>query len=204
MEIIAGLTNDLEPISRLANRMLAEDLPCGSAHGRLQLSERPHVGEEAYAVTLFMGVETEVIERYQILHKIEIPESYREILRMLNGANLFRLNLYGLPASMTKDPPLLDRTEIQPLDLATANRNWRHPFTADGSLFQIGGGPWSASENLGYFLSSDGGVRALRKQDLLVSSWSSVEKFLEDELPRVEAQYPEFEKLMAQLRANTE
>ena len=183
--------------------MLSQHVDSELSADKLQLSKRPNVGNEAYAVTLFHGLDDATIDRYQNLHAIEIPALYKRILRMLNGANLFRLNLYGLPASMTKDPPQLDRTEIQPLDLATANHYWRGTFTSDASLFQIGGGPWSNAENLGYFLSSNEGVKALRKKDQVVSSWPSIEKFLEEELPRAEAQFPDFEKFMAQLRAKT-
>jgi len=203
MKIISELTDELEPISRLAKRLLAENEECEAGSGRLQLARRRSVGDEAFAVTLFQGVEAATIKRYEKLCGLEIPDAYRTVLAKLNGAMLFQLVLYGLPPSMVNDAPTLDRTTLQPLDLATANRYWRHDFSSDNHLFQIGGGPWSSSENVGYFLSTDGAVRALRKIDQQVSVWPSIEGFLSHELARAEGQYAEFEKLIAQVRART-
>ncbi len=203
MDIIRQLTNDLEPIRRLAERLLSEAVETETRDDRLQLSKRPNVGSEAFAMTLYMGVDDSTIDRYQRIHSVEIPPDYRRILHVLNGASIFGLNLYGIPPSMAQEPPLLDRTTIQPLDLATASTHWRHGFTDDLSLFQIGGSPLSLEENVGYFLTADSSVVSLKKRSHRINAWKSIQRFLVEELERAQTQYSEFEQFMAKIYQRT-
>lgn len=200
MNIITQLTKDLEPIRRLAEQLLSNAVETETQNERLQLSRRPILGTEAFAVTLYSGVDDQTIDRYQKIHSVEIPLHYKRILNVLNGASIFGLNLYGIPPSMAQNPPLLDRTTIQPLDLATANTHWRHGFTDDLSLFQIGGSPLSLEENVAYFLVADSGVVSLKKRNHKVKAWESIQQFLDEELERAQKQYSEFEALMAKMR----
>ncbi|MDY7096256.1 MAG: hypothetical protein SX243_25045 [Acidobacteriota bacterium] len=203
MDIITQLTKDLEPIRRLAEQLLSHAVETETQDDRLQISRRPSVGTEAFAVTLYLGVDDSTIDRYQKIHSVEIPPDYKKILHVLNGASIFGLNLYGIPPSMAQDPPLLDRTTIQPLDLATANTHWRHGFTDDLSLFQIGGSPLSLEENVGYFLTAGSGVVSLKKRNHKVNAWVSMQQFLDEELERARNQYSEFEEFMAKMRKIT-
>jgi len=199
MEINTQLTDDLEPVSHLAKRMLSEGAECVSSPGRIQIRRSATLGEEAFAVTLFEGIDYSTIHQYEKIHKVDIPATFARILNSLNGGNVFRLDLYGLPPSMTEDPPLLDRTEIQPLDLATANTLWCDDFAPRKGLFHIGSGPWSKNEDLGYFLLPDDSVVALKKGGEQISSWKSIKDLLSAEIARAEELYPEYEKSMARL-----
>jgi len=120
-----------------------------SGTGAALISHRPNIGTEAYACVIFPGISDETIARYEEVQRssgrsIEIPEAYRSVLRRLNGADIFRLSLYGLPPAMCQDPPLLKRSVRQPLDLGSANLHWRRKYTADPGRFHIGSGPYSA------------------------------------------------------------
>lgn len=200
MEIINNLDGDLQPIADLVGTLLSQEVETLSVDGNLQLVRRLGLGSEAYAVTLFKGVEDSTIDRYEKIHSIEIPKTYRDVLHVLNGASVFGLNLYGIPSSMAKDPPLLDRSAVQPLDIATANARWRFGFSSDESLFQIGGAPWTPEENVAYFLTGDSGVASIRKHNVENTSWVGLRTFLSDEIDRVQDVYQEIETLLAGTR----
>lgn len=177
-----------------------------SRTGAALISRRPKIGTEAYACQLFLGITEDVLARYEEIHgsrghRFEIPAAYRTVLRRLNGASVFELNLYGLPPSMCQNPPLLDRATRQPLDLATANVQWAKKYAASPEYFHFGSGPHSAEEYLGYFLHTDGSVVALLRDGQQVSTWLSIQEFLTAELPRSESQFEEFESRMVAVAA---
>ncbi len=200
MKIINSLDGDLQPIAEMVGTLLSQGVESRSVDGNLQLVRKPGFGSEAYAVTLFKGVEDRTIDRYERIHSVNIPETYRDVLHVLNGASVFGLNLYGVPSSMTKDPPLLDRSAVQPLDIATANARWRFGFTNDESLFQIGGAPWTPEENVAYFLTVDSGVASIRKHNAINASWDGLQTFLGEEIDRAQQVYREIETLLADSR----
>ena len=94
---------------------------------------------------------------------------------------------------MCQDPPQLDRSAQQQLDLSSANVNWRQKYAADPAWFHFGFAPYSPAENVGYFLDVDGTVIAMRKGGNRIGDWGSFKDFLSAELPRVESQYEWFE-----------
>jgi len=128
--ILQCLDHELTPIRLVAERLAGADSVV-DANGAALLSHRPKIGAKAYACVIFPGVTPEVMSRYEKLQhsmgnrRFEIPAVYRHVLLRLNGAWVFHLALYGLPPSMCQDPPLLDRSAHQPLDLGTANLHWR-------------------------------------------------------------------------------
>jgi hypothetical protein len=81
---------------------------------------------------IFPGLPPNVITRYEDAPRstdrqaLKIPETYKHVLLRLNGATLFRMNLFGLPASMCADPPMLDRSARQPLDLRSGAETTSH------------------------------------------------------------------------------
>lgn len=197
-----------EPLAPI-NGVVAELVQHGeevdfSRPGVVRISKRPKMGTEAYAVLLFSAIAEETITRYEEIHSVSIPGLYRHVLSATSGAFLFDLSLYGVPPSMAQDPPLLDRSQVWPLDLATANRLWRVGFTQDPDGFHFGGSPWDTHENVGYFLFADGSVRALLKGNQPAGDWASLEEFLEKELERCRLLYPEREEHWARLLVETE
>jgi hypothetical protein len=148
---------------------------------------------------LFPGLRDEQKERYIDLQRsagndFQVPDRYRSIISRVNGASLFRLNLCGLPPSMCQDPPLLNRSTQQPLDLGTANQHWRKKYSEDPAPFHFGARPYTEKENLAYFLKSNGGVIALLPGCLQLREWPSMEMFLDEELSSAEEKFGTFER----------
>jgi len=198
-----ALDRELSPIRVVAERLSDADSIIDPTAGAALLSRRPRIAPEAYACVIFPGVVREVAARYEALQhstgnqNFEIPAIYRSVLLRLNGAWIFQLSLYGLPPSMCQTPPVLDRSARQPLDLGTANRQWRMRYSADQKHFHFGSGPYSPQENVAYFLEADGSVISLLPGGKRVSEWHSIEAFLRAEISRTESEYPEFEDRMA-------
>ena len=204
--VLQSLDHELAPIRLVAERLAVADSVIDPPSGAALFSRRPRIGTEAYACVIFPGVAPETISRYEELqHSIgnggfAIPAVFKKVLLRLNGAWIFRLSLYGLPPSMCHNPPLLDRSARQPLDLGTANLNWRRQYAADPTQFHFGGSQYSHEENIAYFLNGDGSVVALLKGGHRVWDWPSIETFLNAELPRAESQYEEFERRMSAIK----
>jgi hypothetical protein len=200
------LDGELTPVRQLLGRFVGEDTVVDANTGTAKISHRPRMGPEAYAFILFPGIPADLIEKYAEVHakptgeRFYIPEIYRKLLARLNGAFLLEVSLYGLPPSMCKIPPTLNRSVRQPFDLATANRNWSREYKPTPEQFMFGGAPYSYCENLGYFLKPDGGIQAKRKGGELFADWSSFEPFLSDELRRAESIFPEHEERMFALQ----
>jgi hypothetical protein len=194
--LLDSLAGELAPIQRAAARLLDETSVLDDATGNALISRRTKIAPEAFAFVLFRGISSENIGVYTSLNKriSIIPHKYREILAVLNGASLFQIHLYGIPLSMCSDPPLLNRSTRQPLDLGSANANWSREFCPSLEQFHFGGGPYSESENLGYFLNADNSVEALRRGGAGFGTWPDFASFLKDELERAEALFPEREE----------
>ena len=121
--ILQQLTDDLEPIGLLASRFIGRDNCLDPISGAALLSHRPKIAPMAYALRIYPGVDDQMIAEYEDIHKIMICPTYRAVLRKMNGASLFKVSLFGLPASMAKRPPLMDRTTAWTLDIATARKH---------------------------------------------------------------------------------
>jgi hypothetical protein len=190
--VLAALEGDLSPIREAAMRQWAFNGTIDPKTGAVLLNHRPEVAPEAYALVLFVGLTPSDLARYEELAQtrrnfsIAIPSSYRQGLVKLNGAFLFEAALFGAPRSMHKDPPLLDRSSRQPLDLAEANKHWRTKYKTDPSLFHFGSGPHSDTENVGYFMGGEG-IETYLPGGKRVGTWPSLREFLADELARLEA-----------------
>jgi hypothetical protein len=192
-DVLGALEGDLSPIREVAKRHWALNGTIDPKSGAALLNHRPNLAPEAYALILYPGLALSDLARYEELtqtrrnYSISIPSSYRQVLSKLNGAFLFQATLYGAPRSMIKDPPLLDRSARQPLDVAEANRHWKTKYKTDPSLFHFGSGPHSHTENLGYFVGGEGGIETYLPGGKHMGTWRSLREFLADELARLEA-----------------
>jgi hypothetical protein len=196
-EILHNLTGDLEPVRKLVSRYEGARASSDLGSDVLLLSHRPNIGELAYAIEIFAGVSDALIATYETLHDFTVPDLYRGLLMKINGANLFDLSLYGIPLSMAKDPPLLDRSGRSPLDLATAQKFWIVGYKVTPGALYFGGAPYSYTENVGYFLFPQKVIQSVRKNGAVVGEWRSFKEFLRDELARAEAAFPAHEEAMA-------
>lgn len=123
------------------------------------IGPRPDIGALAYDVVLYPAISPESLAAYERLTDFAIPPTLVSMLSVLNGCYFFGLNVYGVPLSMTQDPPLHDRSSRAPLELG-AGRWWRVNYSGypeDATLF--------ASRNVsdeggqvGFFLTPLGGV----------------------------------------------
>ena len=122
---------------------------------------------------------------YEPLMPAQIPSGcplvYRTVLTQMNGCFAFDLSLYGVPSPNG----LLNRSTLRPLSLVSANQHWRRGFVGGENLFHFGSGPFSESENVGYFFDGEE-IVALRKHRVETGRWSSFENFLTAELSRAE------------------
>jgi hypothetical protein len=206
---LGGLEGTLLPVRQTAERILDDDSCVDPPSGSLLISRRTSIAPEAYAFVLFPGIDAELIARYETVHgkkgtyEFSVPSEYKQILKRLNGANLFKIDLFGIPRTMANDPPLLDRSRRQPLGLATANQSWSAKYKSRADQFHIGSGPYSPSENLGYFLSPDRTVEARRVGGECFATWQSIASFLSSELSRAESQYPAYEEFWRQLNSKS-
>jgi len=202
---LQALVGELEPIRQTAGRLVDQTAKVDPSIGTLLISHRPAIGTEAYAIVLYPGISEELIAGYENIHsarlpaKFEIPGEYRAFLRILNGADVYQMSLYGLPVSMSKIPPLLNRSVRQPLDLATANINWKNRYRPNESQFHFGSGPYSDNENIAYFLNPDKSVEARRVGGEVFTTWTSVRDFLTQEILRVETLFPSYESSRKEL-----
>lgn len=105
---------------------------------------------------------------------------------------------------MNQSPPVVNRNELQPFDLATANRIWKIAFKGADNLFYFGSGPWSHSEDVGYFIDSEGNISAILKSGKTISTWEMFSEFLRDEIDRAEEKYPEFENFIFKLKSESQ
>ena len=97
-------------------------------------------------------------------------------------------HLFGMAPSMLKQPPLLDRSKLQCLDLSLANGSGgcKYGYKGVEGGFHFGSRHYSASENAGFFLFEDARVLSLLKDGSVVGEWDRFSTFLRDELTAAE------------------
>jgi hypothetical protein len=161
---------------------------CYRSKENIQISHRPKVAPEAYAIILFPGIEITNIS-------LSIPRNYFEILKELNGAIFYELYLYGVPQSN-----LLKRDGTQQLSLITANEDWKHEYIGTKDLFHFGGCAWNLDMNVGYFLNNNNEVLSILNDGTVVNQWHQFNNFLSEEIERAKSIYPEYEKFMSNLQ----
>jgi hypothetical protein len=181
-EYVESLPDELSALKDVALRYLKY---CSSieSDNTLHIAHKPWLGSGAYAIVLFQPVRKTWIKKFK---ERRIPKSYQNFLLATNGLFAFGLSLYGLTPSMQLTPPKLDRSKLQCLDLGLANRDWIKEFDVDQNLFHFGSREYSHTENIGYFISDNLQVQAIRKMGGRLRHWGSIPEFLRDELNEAE------------------
>lgn len=146
----------------------------------------PWEGAEAFAFNIFPPVKSTLVAKYEKIHSLTIPPLYRDLLVMFNGLYAFDMSLFGIPASMLGNPPVLDRSFQQCHDIGSANRTWIHDYDVDSSLFHFGGRAYSYEANAGYFLDSKGWIYSYLEDGSRVGRWKAIDSFLKAELAAAE------------------
>jgi len=202
------MDGELSPLRVVIERFATSEASVDPSTGALRLSHRPKVGTEAYACVLYPGVSADVIEQYESVHRsrladyLSIPPFYRRSLARMNGGFIFGTSLFGIPQSMAQNPPLLNRSVQQPLDVCTANEHWRVEYGASRSSFYIASGSYSSTENIGYFLTPDTQIEGYLKGGKKTGQWETFGRFLAAEIQRAESRFSEFEEMMASIRSS--
>ena len=190
------VTNSPTAIADELTRLLeANEEQFAIEHG-IQVGRRTGLNNQTFAICLFDPLPESSLAKYETIHGIVVPDAYRQVLNQINGAWMYRLVLFGLPPSMIAEPPLLDRSVVQPMDLATAHRDWRAKYEAEEDEFHFGSSDWTMEKTIGYFVSPTGSVRGLVASEGCVAQWSDFDLFLDDEVKRNKAAYPAYEKFI--------
>ena len=174
----------------------ANEDPVAIEYG-IQVGRRAGLNNKTFSICLFDPLPESSFAKYETIHDMVIPDPYRKVLNQINGAWMYRLVLFGLPPSMIAEPPLLDRSVVQPMDLATAHRDWRAKYEAEEDEFHFGSSDWTMEKTIGYFVSPTGSVRGLVASEGCVAQWSDFDLFLDEEVQRNKAAYPAYEKYIA-------
>jgi hypothetical protein len=210
VQFLARLEGSLRPICNAVEQLLSVDTETTEENDAFLISRRPKIAPQAYACVLYRGLSEVNIDRYlqkyvaAPMRSSVLTDSYREVLRVLNGADVYQLSLFGVPPSMCADPPLPNRRVRQPLDIGEANTSWFTRYMPAPNHLHFGSGPFSPNENLGYFLSVDGSVKSLHVGGTIFNAWGTMREFLEDEIHRYEASFAEYEESMFLFRQELE
>ena len=138
----------------------------------------PRRAPQYYAFEVWPGLsEAELRKCEESLH-LQVPPIYKVILSQINGGRLGAVRLYGVPSSML-ERGLLNRSQRQPLDLATANRNWRNEFPGCKSLFHVGGIHWTSDDNAGIFIRENGELAAVLHSGETIKLFEDFETLLQ-------------------------
>jgi len=201
-QFLRRLDGDLSPLKTGVQWFSSSDANFDPLTGALRLSHRPAIGTDAYACILYPRVDLNVIERYEGIHRartsryVDIPPFYKGVLGRLNGAFFFETALFGVPSSMAQNPPRLDRSAQHPLDVGTANEDWRLEYEVDDSRFFFASGSHSHTENVGYFLTPDNHVEGYLRGGNEIAQWKTLGAFLAAEIERAKSRYVEYERVM--------
>jgi hypothetical protein len=152
---------------------------CSLDSDSVNIAHRPWLGSLNYTFTFFSPAKKAWLKRFG--HK-KVPKIYQEILLATNGLFAFDLSLYGLAPSMQQNPPTLNRSKQQCLDLSFANEDWIREYNIDQNLFHFGSRVYSYTEIIGYFMNGESKIRAYRKTGELIREWENFSAFLENEL----------------------
>ncbi|MGZ8940983.1 MAG: hypothetical protein ACXW32_17395 [Limisphaerales bacterium] len=151
----------------------------------INIAHQPWIAPLSYAIRLYPAAKSGWFAKYRKLHGLTIPTVVRSILSVANGLHVFGFSIYGMPPSMLKVPPMLDRSRMQCFDIGTANTSWKHAYGMQAEAFLFGGREYSDEQNCGYFLRGNTIVSKLRGGQT-VGEWNELVGFLRDELKTAE------------------
>jgi hypothetical protein len=182
---LANLSGPLERLVQVIETQRPTDAYIELPARTVLLRHEPDRAPLAFAFRFFEGLSAPVIDRYEALHGVDLPPPLKQMLKQMNGAYFLELSLYGIPLSMTKDPPLLSRLGLNPLDIATGAKCYRVGYqVADTEEFMFGVRNTGWTTQVGYFMRADGSVARYPRVGNVgeVRRWPSLEAFFTEEL----------------------
>lgn len=154
--------------------------------GSLKIGHTPWVAPYSFAITLYMPAKKVWFDKYKDRMSKSIPTMYQKFLLISNGCYYYDFNLFGLPPSLQQDPPLIDRKNLQVLDLDAANKYWINNFKLDNEKFYFGGRAYNSEENIGYFINDNKIIQVIRENGEIIKQWTNFSEFLSEELNSAE------------------
>lgn len=185
-ERLGQLPDELAPLRDAAVRYLryCSAIPAGGT--ACQIAHQPWEGPLGYLITVYPPAKKAWFPKYEKAAKVKLPPAIKRLLEAANGFECFGLSVYGMPPSMMKSPPLLDRSVQQCRDIGTANTTWKVGYPVDPKLFHFGGRDYTDDELAGYFLDGTN-ILAVTQGGTQVGRWPDMTAFLRDELAAAEA-----------------
>ena len=182
------IPSKFNPIAQIAESYLKYSSKIESDQS-IKIAHNPAEFPEHYGISLYPAAEKSYFKQYLKNFDREIPSIYKEFLQAINGAFILEMQLFGLTPSLYRHG-LLDRTILQCLDVGSANSEWKHEYeNISESEFHFGGRGWTETENLGYFLNTDGRIFVKRKNGLILAQYENFSDFLRPEIEASEKLY---------------
>jgi len=180
------LPPELLPVRQAAARYLDFRCSIGTKGNEwAAIAHSPWLGVLSHAIRIYPAIKATALAKYEKLSGIKIPAIWRPVLLSVNGLEAFGLNLFGIPASMLNDPPLLNRSIIQCLDISLAQA-WKYEYKVDPSYFHVGARDYSYDELVGYFITGKGTILGVRQNGKRVGEWPRLDDLLSEELQAAE------------------
>jgi hypothetical protein len=177
-ERLTALPEELRPIGVAAQPYLRHRCEMRSKEDHTEIAHSPWIGARGFAFRIYPATEARLIAKYEKLHGIAIPPNWKSVLVGANGLEALGLTLFGIPASMLNDPPLLNRAAFQCLDIGLANAHWKYEYKVSRKYFHVGVRDYSDTELVGYFLTDKDTLVGIRKNGRRIGEWAEVDEFL--------------------------
>lgn len=186
-DYVDRLPSFLNPLKARARKLITPEAT--SQGGAVSLSPVRWYGYQACLSYLYAPAKRDWIAGFEGRFGAAIPGFYREFLLATNGADILDLRLYGLAPSLQGNPPLLDRSRVQPLDLGSANSTWKAGFLFSGGKFHFGVRP-HRRKFAGFFWNpAKDRIETRSRFGFRLGQWSRFEDFLEAELSAAEERF---------------
>ncbi|WP_176699900.1 hypothetical protein [Neobacillus massiliamazoniensis] len=175
-----NVNDDYSPIVEQARRYL-KYASLIDLDESFKMGHQPWEGPYSFAVTLYQPAKKSWLGKW-------IPKEYQNFLLTFNGCFIHGFCLYGLPPSMQRKTPLMNRKVLECLSLQEANLSWIHGYNVDkNECFHFGGRTYTYEENVGYFIRNKTNIICARNNGEIIGEWNDFTTFLQDELEVVEA-----------------
>lgn len=177
---IDEIPNIYEPLKEHAKKYLTYRYNVND--DSIEIGHRPWVAPLCYAITIFKPVNKSWFQNYENKYNKSIPDLYKEFLSAMNGCFYYGFSLYGFDPSIQEDNPYIRRNTLQCMDVGTANDSRINSYNNVDGKFYFGSRKVSFTENIGYFLTENNAIEAIKKSGEVVNQWSDFNSFLKDEL----------------------
>jgi hypothetical protein len=135
-----------------------------------------------YNIILYPPMANQDLHDFENRYNFDVPDSYESVLTQINGAFFYDISLYGFPRSFVKNG--VNRKELEPLNLYTANDSWIKEMGQDEEDFLFGASHYNDSVNINYFIKEQIIVGYLDTGEKM-RTWNSIDEMLGDEIKRL-------------------